>query len=230
MRRAALGLANTLIKAGLRADLRQLFQLAIEEFHEMSRGSADDFPAWVKHRGAGQQAADAAPLVRELVDFVRARFRASMVGQGCSGDLIDAVLAVSSPDPVVLYQKVQAIRGISGTEDFLPIMHTFKRVLNISRGQEEPTPDPASFTEPMEHELFEALAAVEGSVSIAVDALDFPLALDQILTLQAPVAHFFDHVLVDAPDPAVKAVRMGLLLRVARVFLQMADFSRISTR
>ena len=67
-------------------------------------------------------------------------------------------------------------------------------------------------------------------VTTAVEALDYDAAFAQVLTLAGPVAAFFDAVLVEAPDPAVKAVRMGLLLRISAIFRQLADFSQISTR
>jgi glycyl-tRNA synthetase beta chain len=50
-----------------------------------------------------------------------------------------------------------------------------------------------------------------------------------IVDLKPDVDHFFDHVLVDDPDPKVKANRLGLLTRLARQFERVADFSKITT-
>ena len=61
-------------------------------------------------------------------------------------------------------------------------------------------------------------------------ALDFDTALTAALSLQDPVKTFFDAVMVNDPDPAKKALRVGLLLQTAGVFRSFADFSRVSTR
>ena len=68
------------------------------------------------------------------------------------------------------------------------------------------------------------------SRAVSVDGTDFDAAIAHMLRLHVPVAEFFDALMVDDPDPAVKARRMGLLLEVAAVFRLMADFTRISTR
>jgi glycyl-tRNA synthetase beta chain len=109
-------------------------------------------------------------------------------------------------------------------------MHTFKRVLNITRDQQYDPPEASALSKPAERTLHLAITSVEQKVADAAHGLRYDEALGHILSLREPVAAFFDAVLVDAPDPAVKAVRMGLLIRAARVFLVVADFSRISTR
>ena len=91
-------------------------------------------------------------------------------------------------------------------------------------------PSTDQLTEDVERGLLTAVDGVEASVADAVSRLDYGAALEGMLSLSGPVAAFFDGVLVEAPDPAIKAVRMGLLLRISRMFLQVADFSQIHTR
>jgi glycyl-tRNA synthetase beta chain len=170
-------------------------------------------------------------LCDELTKFATARFKADASGrEGVSGDLVDAVLAVGSTDAIDRQARLDALLSVAGSDDFLPIMHTFKRVLNITGDHVFPAPLSDQLTEDAERTLFAAAEQVDAAVTEAVQALDYDRAFAQVLTLATPVADFFDAVLVDAPDPAVKAVRMGLLLRVAAIFRQLADFSRISTR
>ena len=167
--------------------------------------------------------------------FTLARFKASAEAAGASADIVDAVLAVSDSHVLDLHRKVQAIRAIAGTEDFLPIMHTFKRVLNITRDEKADLPTPADLADqPQEaQDLLHAVTNVEQSEAFASlhgEDPDYDAAIAEILTLHQPVATFFDEVLVAHENPAIRAKRMGLLLRVATVFLEVADFSRISTR
>ena len=135
------------------------------------------------------------------------------------------------PNLLTLANAACGLLAIAKTDGFLPIMHTFKRVLNITRKLGSTvTVDVPVYTEPAEIALAEAAASVELQVASAVEALDYTGAFSVALSLAAPVAEFFDAVLVDSPDPVAKAARVGLLSRVSSIFLQLADFSRISTR
>lgn len=228
LRRAALGLVNTLIEREIAVDLRTVFAAAVRRFHDAVRAEPDGFQGWAKERGSGPEAKGADALVDALVEFAIARWKAAAIADGTSGDLVDAVLIGGETRPVVLHRKLAALKGIAGTADFLPIMNTFKRVLNISRDADVRGAGP--LTEPAEHVLADALARVEGIVVAAADRGDYAAALEQMLSLKEPVARFFDEVLVDSPEPAVRAARMGLLKRISTTFLTVADFSRISTR
>ena len=156
-----------------------------------------------------------------------ARWKAIVVADGATPDLADAVVYGGQARPLVVHRKLAALRGIAGTPDFAPMMQTFKRVLNISKGAEG-RPGPA--TEPSELCLIAALEGVEGHVASAVAGMDYEAAVASMRTLKDPVARFFDEVLVDSPDLAVKGARMALLQRIGKTFLEVADFSRISTR
>ncbi len=231
LRRAALGMVNITIAHGLRLDLSELFGAAIDRFHASALGAEKGFEGWRKERGdSAEGPKDRAALVEQLVEFTLARFRAAQVSAGSSGDLVDAALAVSGTDTVVLKHKLDALKSIAQSESFLPIMTTFKRVLNITRDADEAAPEPSAFTEGVERELHAAVVAVEDGVAEAAGRLDYTSALTQTLTLVDPVANFFEGVMVEDSDPAKRACRRGLLRRVSGVFLQVADFARISTR
>ncbi len=231
LRRAALGVVRTAIEAGQRLDLHQVVGLAVHNLHAYVLAQPDGFDAWTKARGTDSTAAtDQDAVVSELVAFILARFRASAIAAEVTTDVVDAVLATGDTDPVVLQAKVAALHGLSGNAEFTKIMITFKRVLNITRDAEYPAPPAGALTHSAERALHAAVDAVETTIAQAVAALDFGAALDAMLTLQKPVATLFDAVMVDSDDPTEKANRMGLLLRVGRTFLTLADFSRISTR
>ncbi|MCO4743445.1 MAG: glycine--tRNA ligase subunit beta [Proteobacteria bacterium] len=233
LRRAALGVVRTLVNGGHNLDLGALFHTALDVFHQDASGSAG-FDAWTTLHGDGSTTArDSDALVAELVQFTLTRFASAEVAGGASADLVESVLAVSGSHPLDLHRKVAAIKAVSGTADFLPIMHTFKRVLNITRDVEAPEPNPVAFTEAAEGDLFTALQKVKSSSALASVASadpDYDAVITEVLSLHRPVHDFFEAVMVAHEDPAVRAVRMGLLLEVGRVFKQVADFSRISTR
>ncbi len=232
LRRAALAVVRTLAIREIHADLHRLFEAALGNFHAyvVTQSAFGGFEAWAKSRGTGRAPAYADDVAKELVDFTVARFRAWAISDGCSADLVDAVIVASKPDPVVLARKASALKGIAGQPDFKEIMVTFKRVLNITRDADYPAPTAEQCTHPAESALCKAVIQVESDVAASVAELDYAAALDHMLGLRKPVADLFDAVMVDSPDPTEKAVRMGLLIRVGRIFLELADFSRVSTR
>jgi glycyl-tRNA synthetase len=227
LRRAALGLLRTVIENEMRLDLADLFRLGAELFHRAVRGRPG-FEAWTKERGHAESCKDTDGLVTELVEFVLARFRANA---SATADVLDAVIEVSPRDPLVLQRKVDALAALAGQPNFAAIMTVFKRVLNITHGHSFPAPGPSELTHETERELLRVTEAVEGKIASAVEALDFQTALGHMLELQKPVADLFDAVMVDDPnDERARAIRLGLLLRVSRSFLAVANFSRISNR
>jgi glycyl-tRNA synthetase beta chain len=231
LRRAALGVVTLLAERGLRIELGRLFEQAVLHFHARALAADRDYEAWKKERGeSAEHARDREALVQQLVQFVLARLQAAAVASGLSADVVDAVLAVTPPDVLLIQAKLEALRELCGSERFLPVLTTFKRVLNITRDQSEPAPARADLGHPSEQALFDALQRVEGQVTDAARALDYGTALRKALDLEAPVAALFDSVLVEDPDPALRSRRLGLLLGVSRVFLEVADFARISTR
>jgi glycyl-tRNA synthetase beta chain len=225
LRRAAHALVRILVERGIRADLKELFAVSLEQLHPTARGKG--FEAWEKERGAGPEPREAAALVDELTAFVLARFAAA---QGTTADVVDAVLAVSAPDPVVLRRKVEALATLAGRPEFGAILATFKRVLNITRGKSSPPPAEADLRHEAERTLARAARSAAAGIDEATARLDYARACELALALQGPVAALFDAVMVESPDPTERATRIGLLLEVTDSFLKVADFSRISTR
>ena len=225
LRRAALGVVTILLAHGARVDLEELLALAIDTLRSNAEEQGSPaFDRWLEKAPPNED------LVPELAEFILTRWSASETAEGASGDLVDAVRASGGSDVVVLHGKVAAIKEVAGSAEWLGILSTFKRVLNISRDADVAEPSLSDLTHPAEEALFEAVQGVEGSVTDAVAQLDFERAIERILLLEAPVAAFFKAVMVDSDVPAERAVRLGLLRRIGRVFLQVADFSRISTR
>jgi glycyl-tRNA synthetase len=229
LRRAALGVVRTFVLREQRVELEALVSDAVERFHAAAAGT-EGFERWTKAQGDGPRAAEHDVLVGELVEFLTARWRAAAVAGGVTSDLVDAVLAASVADPLVWQRKLDAVASLAGDADFVAIMTTFKRVLNISRDADEPLPTREALQHEAERGLFDAIAAAEQGIASSAEALDYGRALEGMLALRAPVAHLFDEVMIDSDVPAEKQRRMGLLCRVGSLFLSLADFSRISTR
>jgi len=230
LRRAASGVLAILERHRIRTDLRELFRAALLGFHAFACEADGRFDRWAEAHGKWASPGGEDALLHDLVDFTLTRFKAAAVANGATPDLVDAVVEVTEPDPMVLGEKVDALRALARSDQFEAILQTFKRVLNISRDADADPPSRGTLQDPAERALAEALDALRTRIAEATAALDFEGALRHMLELREPVATFFEAVLVEDPDPEVKARRMGLLVEAASVFRTMADFSRISTR
>jgi glycyl-tRNA synthetase beta chain len=208
LRRAAIGVNAILMDAGLRVSWSELITLTTPAFADSK--TADD--------------ADTA-----LLAFLRSRLRASFQGSGFRTDHVDAVLNAGGDEPVALLARLQALQALSQTPDFAPLMEALKRVLNISKDHTTSDYDAAALEHPSEIALSDAIVGASAQVQASVDALDIGDALRTIAALKPTIDAFFEGVFVMAEDPALRAARLGLLRRVAELFLSVADFRAIST-
>lgn len=220
LRRAVLGVLKILQAHNVPAELPVLFEQALDVFGAHAATNPEGYDAWKQ--------IDKAAVIDALVEFTSTRFRANAVKQGVSGDVVDAVLAVGSTDTLDRQARLDALADLARSEDFLPVMRTFKRVLNITKDLDFPLP--TTFGHDAERTLANAAVLASTQLDAAVGALDYPAAFRAALSLNEPVSRFFEDVLVEDPDPEARARRMGILLAISRSFLRLADFSRISTR
>jgi glycyl-tRNA synthetase beta chain len=234
LRRAANGLIETLRRYNVRVDLRGVFEDGLAVFHEDAKANAETFGEWLKLRGTDADPKGEEALLDELVAFAIARFKAEKVSDGVSADLVDAALGANidqgATDVVELDARVRALANLADKPDFGLVLQTVKRVLNITKGAAGNFPARDALAHPAEQALHDAVSSTFDLVYDAITALDFEAATGHALGLREPVAALFDAVMVDDPDPAIKANRVGLLLRCASVFTHIADFSRISSR
>jgi len=148
---------------------------------------------------------------------------------------IRSVRAVTHNGPAALspleaLRKLEALAQMSGSESLLGVATLLKRVKNISKGVPAPaTLDAALLTEPAERALVSALESGANGIRAAASRSDYRDAFTGIAALQAPVAKFFDDVLVMAEDEHLRAARLGLVAALRGLILDIADISEIVT-
>ncbi len=165
----------------------------------------------------------------EVLDFFQTRLQHLLLGEGFNQESVAAVLASGGRDVVEAAAKVRALEGIRQSPDFPTLAVAFKRVINISLGTEPGEVNEMLFEHPEEKQLFEASVLMESEVEAALNRRDYPEVCRSLAKLKGPVDAFFDKVLVMAEDTRLKANRLTLLARISQTFLQMADFSKITT-
>ena len=151
--------------------------------------------------------------------------------KGFSKDVVAAVTSVGSENVPQVWQRVKALEDMKGAPDFEPLAAAFKRVVNIIKKTEGgvlPRINEALFSHASEKELLAAFGIVEKEVSALMAAGNFERALLKIASLKDAVDAFFDDVLVMAEDLEVRNNRFALLGKIAALFDQFADFSKLA--
>jgi len=165
----------------------------------------------------------------EVLDFFQTRLQHLLLTEGFDHETITAVLAVGCRDVVDAADKVRALAAIRQSPEFPALATAFKRVINIAQGAEPGEVDELLFEHPEEKMLYESTELMELEVTRAMESRDYPGVCRALASLRGPVDAFFEKVLVMAEDERVRRNRLALLVRISRTFLEMADFSKITT-
>ncbi|HRE35080.1 MAG TPA: glycine--tRNA ligase subunit beta, partial [Sphingopyxis terrae] len=180
----------------------------------------------------------------ELLNFFADRLKVQQREAGVRHDLIDAVFALGGEDDLVrLLARVKALQAFMATEDGANLLAGYKRAANILKqadmavvpaqagtaGGTAPTITAPAFAgaTDVDKALLAALDAAEPAASAAVADERFTDAMAALASLRAPIDAFFDGVMVNDPDEAVRAYRLGLLSRFTGAVHGVADFSKI---
>ncbi|MER9743396.1 glycine--tRNA ligase subunit beta [Mesorhizobium sp. M0187] len=223
LRRAALGVVRILIENRIRLALTPIF------------GSAYEWANYLDKNAASTLEVRAEQIYRsDLIAFFHDRLKVYLRDQGARHDLIDAVITPQSDDLLQIVRRVEALGYFLDTEDGKNLLAGTKRAANILAAEEKKktrvaaTVEPALFREEAEKSLFAAVNQAEREAGEAIQNEDFSAAMLALSVLREPVDSFFERVLVNDEDQAVRANRLALLARIRTATDQVADFSRIA--
>ena len=210
LRRAGLGIIGIILENSLRCDLEQV----------MTEG----------FRRAQAKPTNVEDLVASSVMFFFAdRLKVQQKEAGVRHDLIDAVFGLAPEgDLVRLLARVKALQAFMATEDGTNLLAGYKRAANILKQAGEVS-GTAAETPPTDADavLLAALDAAQPAASAAVAEERFTDAMAALASLRAPIDAFFDGVMVNDPEPAIRKYRIDLLSRFTGAVHGVADFSKI---
>ena len=154
--------------------------------------------------------------------------------RGFAYDVVTAVLAAGSNDVRDAIARAEALTAVRGSEDFVAVSASFKRIKNILRQAIEKG-DPLRDGEisedalvlPEERTLLAASSALAAKVTALREQRNYIAALEAVATLRPAVDAFFDKVMVMDPEPDIRASRLALIQSVLNGFSGIADFSEI---
>lgn len=175
------------------------------------------------------QGREPAPRPGDLFALLGTRLRGLLEERDARHDLVDALLATDWDNIAGVAARAQVLAARLPTEAFAATAQVATRVRNILRPAAVPegAPDRALLTEPEEKTLLAALDAVEPQVRDRLDAGDHGEAFDDLAALNAPINRFFDAILVNVEDVDLRGARLALLARADRLYLRLADFSKL---
>lgn len=178
---------------------------------------------------------DADATLKKLRAFYAERTQYFYENQGISREIAESVLEVRTGDILDVARRIAALKKMAGTEDFAKTVKVLQRTTNIVRGAKDKVvgdPEERLLVEPSEKELYAAWAAKKSAVAEAVASGDAGRALSLYAHVFFDILHrFFDEVLVNAEDPAVRLNRLRLVASVRGLFADhFADLSKIKAR
>ncbi|MFH1258785.1 MAG: glycine--tRNA ligase subunit beta [Elusimicrobiota bacterium] len=168
-----------------------------------------------------------------LLNFFIQRIETIFQEEGFAYDEIRAVLAVGFSDLAQTKLRLVELHALRTHPDFEPISAAFKRTVNILRQAREKkllegiTFQSEKLLQDEEKELHRHLERIFAVVPDLLARKDFKSALQQLVSLRAPVDKFFDKVMVLAEDESLRSNRLALLEKISQLFFQFADFSQI---
>jgi glycyl-tRNA synthetase beta chain len=173
-----------------------------------------------------------AAVLDALAEFIYERLAGSLREQSYSAQEVDAVVSQRPQRLSDVPKRLAAVRAFASLPEAPALAAANKRVGNIlkkAEGAVEAKIDPALLKEPAETALANALKFVAPSADAALASGNYTANLQALAALKAPVDEFFDKVMVNADDPALKANRLGLLATLHAAMNRVADLSKLAS-
>ena len=209
LRRQALGIIRILIECKLNISFEMIIELALQQF----------------------KVEDKAGVLAAITEFCFDRLSVNLREQGASAQEVEAVLALNPSLLSEIPKRLEAVRAFSSLDEAPALAAANKRVGNILKKIEsvvEEKINNALLQEPAEKALASVLAKIKPEADALFESGDYTNSLKALAALKAPVDDFFDNVMVNADDPALKANRLGLLATLHQAMNRVADLSKLA--
>ncbi|MEZ7501841.1 glycine--tRNA ligase subunit beta [Psychrobacter sp. Arc29] len=214
LRRSAIGILRILIEKQLPINLVALVEQAIKGYSDAE----------------GSKIAKMGDTFTQVMAFLNSRYRAMYTEQGVSVDTIQAVQAINPHMPLDFDQRIRAVQAFSELSQASMLADSNKRVANILAKSEvsvADTVDETLLSEPAEQNLYANVKQAQTRVQPLLEQADYTQVLQTLASLDEPLTQFFDNVMVNSDDDALKNNRLALLKQVRALFLTVADISEL---
>jgi len=243
LRRAALGVVRILLERNVRLNLLPVLSAAMPR--------AGGAPVVASMSGEGSERAQAladnsyinetfpvvdpsSDVAADLLSFFHDRLKVYLRDQGARHDIIDAVLTPEADDLLMVARRAEALTAFITSEDGINLLAGTKRATQLLAAEEKKGTVVADGVSgellrlDAERALWSAITSASSEASQAVAREDFRSAMQALSKLRAPVDLFFEEVLVNDEDTAIRANRLALLKAIREATGTVADFSKIA--
>jgi glycyl-tRNA synthetase beta chain len=210
LRRHALGVIRMLIEKQLTLNLSDLLTSAFAGFPTGLLGDAQ----------------------ADVQTFMFERMGGMMREQGYTANQVDAVLCMNPAQIYLVPKQLEAVRAFAALAESASLAAANKRVGNILKkveGGVSGEVDAALLVEAAEQALHQALGQIAPQADAAFASGDYTASLQALAALRVPVDAFFDSVMVNAEDAALRANRLALLGQLHAAMNRVADLSRLAS-
>lgn len=213
LRRASLAVLRILVEKSLDLDLRDCLALAARAYPEglLAEGSSD-----------------------QVLEYMLERFRAWYEEESIPVEVFRAVSANKPSRPLDIQRRVHAVNAFRQLPEASALAAANKRVSNIlgklEEGFEFTEVSARLLVEPEEKALADKMVHLARVSGEHLKKGAYREALTCLAVLQSPVDAFFDGVMVNAEDDALRRNRLNLLHNLQNLFLQVADISQLAVR
>lgn len=258
LRRAALGVIRIIIENGLNFSIDPISDtqvlrhqvgprpMASHRLRDIFKAAAEGGLYGARARALVEEARgddpDWLPLVEnhdpsvsdDLRSFLQDRLKVYLRDSGKRHDIVEAVITPEACNLLAIVRRVEALSALLDTDAGRNLLAGTKRAANILAAEQKKGTTVADavnlalFRHPAESALFDAVNHAEKAAGEAIEKQDYSAAMRALAALREPVDSFFEDVLVNDEDEAVRANRLALLARIHSATAQVADFSRIA--
>ncbi|NOQ64724.1 MAG: glycine--tRNA ligase subunit beta, partial [Methyloprofundus sp.] len=207
LRRATLGALRTIIENKLEVNIITCIDFSLQQFsHEF----------------------DVDKTREQLIAFVYERLKGYCLDHGFTADEFAAVFAILPAQPYDFQRRLQAVQSFRALPEAESLAAANKRIANILRKSDNSAADTiGTLVEPSEIKLLTSAEQAEQAVAPLLASGDYQAALNRLASLREEVDTFFDDVMVMCDDLELRANRLALLNKLAQLFLQIADISKL---
>jgi len=208
LRRAALGIIRILQLSKLPLNIYELIEICLNQI------KIDNF--------------NKAQTQSDIENFINQRLKHSYLEQGISHDTVDAVLAINPINLANFDQRIKACEVFKNDSSAPALAAANKRIGNILKKSTESIPDTIALKlldQEQEKNLLGAIESIKRIFQQEVEQQQYNAAFKHLSSLAEPVDNFFNNVMVNSENKAIRLNRLAILKQLNDLFMAIADIS-----
>jgi glycyl-tRNA synthetase beta chain len=211
---------------GLRRQALGIIRIILEKRYALS------LPQLIEESGRLLKEKIERPFVevkREVIEFFRVRYQNLLLDKGYPFDVVDAAVSTSFDELIDVQHRIDALKVARTSQDFESVVIGFKRAMNILKGYPpRKEVNPSLFSEATERDLYRSFLMAQERIELYLKERAYESAILEMTQMRKPIDTFFDKVMVMVEDEGIRNNRLALLDGIGKLFLRIADFSKLT--